>query len=74
MDIEQDEGFGTQITIINSPMTDDLYVIEDMGNPSNTKGFKNPTNEMSILYMMKSLASPTFTVKKSRIMHTWGFA
>ncbi|KAK9738183.1 hypothetical protein QE152_g10095 [Popillia japonica] len=67
-DIGQDET--------NSPMATDVVDAPQTENSiDNRNGVTNPGNSTAPLYFNSSLASPSITfLKKSRLMHTWGFA
>ncbi|KAK9702503.1 Phospholipase A2-like domain [Popillia japonica] len=67
-DIGQDET--------NSPMaTDAVDAPQSESSIGNHNGVTNPGGNTAPLYFNTSLASPSMTFfKKSRLMHTWGFA
>lgn len=76
-DVGQDEGYDTLFQSQgNAPMnTDAVDAPQELGAARSMEGVTNPATPGGALYCMKSLGSPTFTFfKKSRFMHTWGFA
>lgn len=60
----------------NAPMnTDAVDAPQETGARNGTEGVTNPAGPGGPLYIMKSLASSSFTFyKKSRMVHMWGFA